>query len=233
MSQQPDLDEQSTQPENIAGRDLIQVGRDYINYMTYNIHKGNWGVVWANAGVIFVIVFGLVNGLAGGVAAAKASIGQPDNSTCAQFSKVISTLDGKVNDLDKSVQRIIRIDDGKTPGSTIVGVKGEKGDPGVPGEKGAKGDQGDPGIAGAKGDKGDPGAPGEKGDPGIAGAKGDKGDKGDPGAPGEKGDPGIAGEKGEKGDPGAPGEKGEKGDKGDQGPPGRVVYETPSQPALR
>lgn len=196
MSQPPDLDEQSSQRDHVAGRDLIQIGRDYISYITYNIDKGNWEVVMVNAGLMFVIVFGLVNGLAGGVSVAKASIGQPDDSTCAQFSKVIMTLDGKVNDLDKSVQRITRVDAGKSSSSTILGIKGEKGD---------KGDPGVPGAKGEKGDKGDPGIPGAKGEPGTPGARGEKGEPGKPGSKGEKGDPGEKGEKGDKGDPGTPG----------------------------
>ena len=77
-----------------------------------------------------------------------------------------------------------------TDGSTmdlgsVVGPRGEKGDPGVQGPKGDPGAQGETGGTGAQGPKGDPGA---------------QGPKGDPGAQGPKGDPGVQGPKGETGE---------------------------------
>jgi hypothetical protein len=111
---------------------------------------------------------------------------------------------------------------------SLLGQKGDPGDPGTPGQQGDPGEKGDPGDPGAKGDPGDPGA---KGDPGDPGTPGEKGDPGDPGTPGEKGDPGDKGDPGLPGLPGLPGTPGEKGDPGEQGLPG--LPGTPGTPGAK
>jgi hypothetical protein len=186
------MEDQNSQQQGFAKRDLIQVGRDYINYITYNIDRGNWGVVLANLGAIALIVFGLINALATGVSAAKAAIGQPDDSTCSTFTTKISNLEGKVNNIDQSVQRIVPVPKNPNSGqsSTTIGIKGDQGDKGEPGAQGIPGDKGD------KGEPGVQGIPGDKGEPGAQGIPGDKGDKGEPGESGPAGPQGPRGEKG-------------------------------------
>ncbi|NJM96055.1 MAG: hypothetical protein HC800_01525 [Phormidesmis sp. RL_2_1] len=42
-----------------AGKNLTQVGRDYIKYISFNIGAGNWGVVALNALVIAFVLLGI------------------------------------------------------------------------------------------------------------------------------------------------------------------------------
>ncbi len=200
MPQRTDAETNVPHQTGVAGKNLVQVGHDYMEYITYNIGQGNWGGVVANFGIILVVLLGLINGVAQGVAFAKTSLGAKDESACAAFQNSISQLAGQVNTLDQSMQRLVPIPGTPVSGvnrTTLVGLKGEKGE---------KGDPGVPGRSGAKGDPGAVGRQGEKGDPGPRGEKGEKGDNGPQGIPGQPGSTGA------KGDPGPPGEKGAKGD---------------------
>lgn len=87
-----------------------------------------------------------------------------------------------------------------------IGLKGNKGELGLPGPQGPKGDLGLPGMRGPKGETG------------LQGARGIQGPLGPPGRSGPKGEIGVPGHKGNigyRGDRGIPGERGDKGEKGD------------------
>lgn len=45
-----------------AGKNIIQVGRDYLSYLQFNILSGNWIPILINAIVIGLIFYGLANG---------------------------------------------------------------------------------------------------------------------------------------------------------------------------
>lgn len=62
---------QATTQQAIAGRDLVQVGHDYIQHIRYNIQKGKWSVVFSNLTLILVILGLLSIGL---YAAAKSTL---------------------------------------------------------------------------------------------------------------------------------------------------------------
>ncbi|XP_078373823.1 uncharacterized protein LOC144657353 isoform X2 [Oculina patagonica] len=134
-----------------------------------------------------------------------------------------------------------------SPGKSIMGPDGLKGETGTKGEKGvigpvgmpgSNGDKGPAGMPGPKGESGNPGLPGSPGPRGSKGARGrrghnggigNKGDKGIMGSPGKSGKQGIMGPAGLKGETGNKGEKGvigptgmpgTKGDRGTTGIPG-------------
>lgn len=178
MSQHPDVSEENLPHQmGFAGKNLIQVGHDYISYITYNIQKGNWGIVLANGGVVAIVVFGFINGCVSGIATVKTALGMSDASICTQLQTTLGQIDQKVNRLDESVQGVL-----PPPGTTLVGIKGDKGVPGPPGPRGpqgvpgARGLQGTAGPPGARGEKGEAGAPGQQGIPGPQGPSGPKGD---------------------------------------------------------
>ncbi|MEL6779718.1 MAG: hypothetical protein AAFO06_20965, partial [Cyanobacteria bacterium J06597_16] len=50
---------QSASQSGSAGKNLTQVGRDYIKYISYNIGAGNWGVVALNMAVFVFILLGI------------------------------------------------------------------------------------------------------------------------------------------------------------------------------
>lgn len=119
------------------------------------------------------------------------------------------------------------------PPLTIVGEKGDKGDPGESAfdiwkkahPSGTieqfleymKGTKGDPGPPGQRGERGEKGETGERGETGPTGEKGEQGIKGDPGETGAAGPPGPKGDKGEPGTPGGP--------PGPQGADGKSAYQ--------
>ncbi|MGI0490446.1 hypothetical protein ACN4EG_01430 [Alkalinema pantanalense CENA528] len=173
-----------TEQSGSAGHDLIQVGRDYIQYLNYHVEQGHLGTLLANFAVIGVMAYGLLNGLLGGAAMATQVFNKSSSNpltmrevTCDRITAEFTALSNKLTQLETTIQ-------------ANPSAKGEKGDPGPEGPKGEqgkpgrKGDKGDPGVAGPKGEQGDPGIPGPKGDqgdPGSQGPPGPKGDKGDPG----------------------------------------------------
>ena len=72
------------------------------------------------------------------------------------------------------------------PMPAIVGIAGEKGDPGPRGPEGPKGDPGEGGPAGPQGDKGEPGPEGPQGGAGPASVAGEPGLQGPGGLTGEQ-----------------------------------------------
>lgn len=59
--EKPSGNTESSQNAN-AGKNLIQVGRDYLKYLQINISAGNWIIVIANLIVISLTAYGLYNG---------------------------------------------------------------------------------------------------------------------------------------------------------------------------
>jgi len=104
----------------------------------------------------------------------------------------------------------------RTPGKTLTGPKGDKGNTGDTGPQGPRGD------AGSQGPKGDQGAQGFVGLTGARGPTGDQGLKGDKGSQGIQGDQGDTGPRGLTGLTGAVGPRGNDGPQGQQGPQGGV-----------
>lgn len=151
-----------------AGKNLIQVGRDYVRYISFNFETGNWGAAIANLLILSLIAYGLLNGLLSGVAVATRLV----------FPEAIEPLpvDGCaiVNQkLDEVSSRIERME------TRIQTIKGIPGAPGALGAQGERGEQGLPGERGGPGERGLPGEPGEQGEQGLPG------ERGEPGAPGE------------------------------------------------
>jgi serine/threonine-protein kinase len=62
MSQKEPLDRNKISQTGSAGKNLIQVGRDYIRYIRLNIAAGNWVIVIFNFIIIAVVVYGLGKG---------------------------------------------------------------------------------------------------------------------------------------------------------------------------
>ncbi|TRY56821.1 hypothetical protein DNTS_004092 [Danionella cerebrum] len=141
-----------------------------------------------------------------------------------------------------------------------MGLKGQRGDPGLNGGYGPPGYPGDPGDFGRNGPRGLKGYPGLKGPPGrvvpinindsmqfgepgpsgldgFPGQAGMPGLPGSPGFPGPKGLIGTVGRLGPVGIPGSPGFTGDPGPQGIQGPPGFQGSQgkpgSPGIPALR
>lgn len=82
-----------------AGRDLIQVGKDYIQYIQYNIKKGNWGVVIANASFIGFILFLLSSGLYAATKSTRQALAIEPNPY-----EVCSAVTENVNELNKRIE---------------------------------------------------------------------------------------------------------------------------------
>lgn len=113
----------------------------------------------------------------------------------------------------------------RTPGKTITGPKGDKGDQGDTGPQGPRGDagsQGPKGDQGAQGFTGPIGATGPKGDTGLKGDRGPQGDQGIQGLTGPKGSTGLQGEVGPRGNTGLQGQQGPQGGIGPQGDQGSL-----------
>lgn len=207
-----------------AGKNLTQVGRDYIKYISYNIGAGNWGVVALNGIIMAFIVLGIGTAakaaqrttlnLMSGEGLVTEGICTPEMAMLnLQIARQVGQLseNGQLNESVISELPELKV---------IQGPPGPKGEPGVQGISGEKGEPGEVGETGLPGEKGDPGPQGVKGEPGEKGEKGDQGDPGDVGPQGPQGEQGEKGEKGDVGEPGRPGEKGDPGLQGIQGEPG-------------
>ncbi|XP_069368637.1 collagen alpha-1(XVIII) chain-like isoform X3 [Paralichthys olivaceus] len=130
-------------------------------------------------------------------------------------------------------------------GNCQTGLKGEKGDRGLPGmpapqntflARGAWWPTGDQGMKGEKGDKGEPGMMGQPGIPGRQGLVGPKGESvlGPPGHPGVPGSPGVPGygRTGPVGPPGPPGPPGPSVTPTRYGSTGMTIGGAPGAPGL-
>jgi hypothetical protein len=59
---QKEREEKSVTQEGYAGRDLFQIGRDYVRYIKINILSGNWGSVTIALIPLFLFLFGVKAG---------------------------------------------------------------------------------------------------------------------------------------------------------------------------
>ncbi len=192
-----------------AGKNLTQVGRDYIKYISYNISAGNWGVVALNALVIAFVVLGLGTTAK---AAHRTTINMMANDGLT--SEGICTPEMAMLNLQIARQVEKLSQDGQLTASAIsdlpelevlrgpsgpAGLKGEDGRPGARGESGPRGEKGERGL------RGEQGKSGPKGDTGPKGETGEKGDPGERGLQGESGVEGKAGLDGTRGLDGSPG----------------------------
>ncbi|NJN88758.1 MAG: collagen-like protein [Leptolyngbyaceae cyanobacterium SL_7_1] len=134
----------------LCGKDLIQVGRDYIRYISFNFETGNWGVAIANLLILSLIAYGLVNGLLSGASAVAERIAPEPipplpGDDCVVVNETLEKLDSKIDRIDSRV-RSIRV---------IPGPQGERGEPGLRGIPGEQGDQGNSRRAGSTGESQD------------------------------------------------------------------------------
>jgi hypothetical protein len=179
MSQKLEPQEHPDHQVAIAGKNLIQVGRDYIRYISFNLNSGNWGVAIANLAVLGLIFFGLINGLWRGATLAADLINpsqdapedpgigiNPEIDTCA------IAVQGMVEEMGVLTQRFEQLDQQI---QTIEGIPGPPGPPGEPGPVGPPGESGPPGEPGPVGATGPPGLPGEPGPQGPQGPQGPPG----------------------------------------------------------
>ncbi len=195
------LAKEEPQPSQMgyAGKDLIQVGRDYIKYITYNWNAGNWGVAIANLLILVLIFYGLINGIWRGVAIAK-NLASGDNSPA------LGTLPTEDEDscavvlsgLESVTQRLEILNTTLLEVEGIPGPQGPQGEPGPIGDTGPAGPAGPQGEPGPIGDTGPQGPAGPQGEPGPIGDTGPRGLQGPRGEPG----PGPAGPQGSQGEPG-------------------------------
>lgn len=203
-----------------AGKNLIQVGGDYIRYIHFNFKTGNWGVAIANLAILGLIFYGLAEGVTRATAAATAVVlpsANPDQF-CAGATQQIDTLNREIDQLRQDIRAL----------PAVPGPPGPQGIPGEPGPVGPPGPRGETGL------RGEPGLQGLPGPPGPAGIAGEPGLPGPPGPPGEPGPPGPQGERGPQGIPGEPGPPGPQGERGPQGPAGGQVPSTvPGRIGLR
>ncbi|MFQ3618364.1 MAG: hypothetical protein SNJ50_16865 [Cyanobacteriota bacterium] len=203
-----------------AGKNLIQVGGDYIRYIHFNFKTGNWGVAIANLAILGLIFYGLAEGVTRATAAAMALVlpsADPDQF-CAGATQQIDTLNREIDQLRQDIRAL----------PAVPGPPGPQGIPGEPGPVGPPGPTGEPGLRGEPGPQGLPGPPGP---PGVAG---EPGLRGEPGLQGPPGEPGPPGDRGPQGPPGERGPQGPPGERGPQGPPGEQVPSTiPGRIGLR
>ena len=133
-----------------SNRDLIQVGRDYIRYIKFNVESGNVGVVLVNALVVLAILFGISGGVAYAFNTTKQMVGLSPREEPGP-------IPGPAGPQGEP----------GAPGAAgpvgPQGPRGEAGSPGVQGDRGIPGTAGEPGISGATGPQGEIGLQGERG----------------------------------------------------------------------
>ena len=164
---------------------------------------------------------------------AKVQAVTPDLSTYATKAEVdekVSTVTGQKGDPGPKGDKGDPFTYNDFTADQLEGLKGPKGDPGIPGPKGDTGLQGPVGPKGLDGAKGEPGPKGDQGIQGVPGPQGPIGPKGEPGNPGPQGPQGL---KGDTGLQGPVGPKGDRGEKGEQGPIGPVGPQGPKGEPLR
>ncbi|KEF41879.1 MAG: hypothetical protein ER33_09035 [Cyanobium sp. CACIAM 14] len=211
-----------------AGRDIIQAGRDYIQYIQYNMRQGRWGVVVSNLGFVLFVLLLLCSGLYGFARNISYLFGNEVNARelCAGVSRGIDSLNKRIEEKGgipgspgRGISSLSGVEGNKllvvydTGERKVVDITVPKGDPGPKGDQGPRGEAGPAGPAGAVGPAG------------PAGPQGPKGEKGEVGATGPPGPAGPAGPQG------PPGEQGPRGFNGREGPMGPVGPQGPQGPA--
>ncbi len=187
-----------------AGKNLIQVGRDYVRYLKLNIDSGNISVVVLNGIVILLIILGTISAAKSVTNVAQSFRSKNDNPVKLppDLSKVCTPEMARLNlqiarqvaDLEN--QGVITSElISKLP--SLEELKGEPGPQGIQGEIGPQGLKGEIGPQGLKGEIGPQGLKGEPGPQGLKGEPGPQGLKGEPGPQGLKGEIGPQGLKGE------------------------------------
>ncbi len=116
MQSNPETTPQSTIQIAEAEHDLIQVGRDYIQYIRYNIKQGKWGVVIANLSFLGFIFFLLASGLYAATKSVRQSLNMEANA-----HEVCTTLTDNVDEMKQQIAASRGIP-GK-PGRGISSVK--------------------------------------------------------------------------------------------------------------
>lgn len=220
-----DHDMDITSLSGYAGKNLIQVGHDYIKYLQFNFKTGRWGIALTNCAVVGIVVCGFINGVASGITQADQWI---HRST--QPEAVCASLKARLDHLEQHINRSFEFP-GSQGSSGPVGLQGTIGSPGEAGMQGARGILGAPGPRGEAGPVGEIGVvgqvgrPGPMGEIGPQGIPGPTGTRGEIGPVGEVGLPGLVGPRGQTpGPPGLPGLQGPKGPKGPPGRDGQIVY---------
>ena len=208
-----------------AGKNLIQIGHDYIRYIQFNFTTGRWGIALTNCAVVGIVVCGFINGVASGVTQAEQWIYRsPSPET------VCAALNARLDKLEQHINSSFEFPGPQGPPGPVglQGTSGPQGEAGVQGTRGALGAPGPQGEAGPLGEiglVGQVGLPGPRGEIGLQGIPGPPGERGEVGSVGEVGLPGLPGPPGQTpGTPGLPGLQGPRGPKGERGPDGRVVY---------
>lgn len=98
-----------------AGRDLIQVGRDYLNYIKINVGAGNWSVIVINFVVITVMLY-VIGGISGALFGVLKNIHQNiyislsnlsnSNNTSSEIANSQSSSDVNSSRIKQSQQKI-------------------------------------------------------------------------------------------------------------------------------
>lgn len=219
--QQPELTyEQTVVQQGTASNSLVQVGRDYIRYLQFNLEAGNWIPIFVNVAFLGLIFYGVFSAARSAVTYAE-DVRSSEGLCSARVQKLALAFSREVarnNAALPEEQRlaILAIPEFQGP----QGKPGERGVPGVPGPKGDAGPvgpQGEVGPQGLQGEKGDTGTQGPKGETGPAGARGLRGEKGERGVTGAQGPQGLRGVRGSVGPQGLKGDKGDRGTTGATG----------------
>jgi hypothetical protein len=198
----------------IAGRDIIQAGRDYVQYISYNARQGNWGVVVGNLGLIAFLLLLLLSGLYAVSRAVAVRFGDEVSTRelCSGVSSEIEALQTRIEESGGIPGR---------PGRGISGISGTEGNQLLVVYSTGERELVDIVIPKAgQGALGEPGRPGPSGPPGPEGQPGSPGPRGENGEPGVRGPEGLRGEMGPQGPRGETGPRGPQGPAGPQGPPG-------------
>jgi hypothetical protein len=198
----------------IAGRDIIQAGRDYVQYISYNARQGNWGVVVGNLGLIAFLLLLLLSGLYALSRAVAVRLGDEVSTRelCSGVSSEIEALQTRIEESGgipgqpgRGISRISATEENQllvvysTGERELVDIVIPRADQGAPGESGP------PGPPGPEGQRGSPGPRGENGEPGVRGPEGLRGEMGPQGPQGQTGPRGPQGPAGPQGPPGPAG----------------------------
>ncbi|MFS0515404.1 hypothetical protein ACEYW6_11875, partial [Nostoc sp. UIC 10607] len=150
-----------------AGKNLIQVGRDYVRYLKLNIDSGNISVVILNGIVIVLVILGTISA-AKSVTNVAQSFRSKDNNPVKLQPDLSGMCTPEMARLNLQIAR--QVADLKNQGvitseliSQLPSLEELKGEPGPQGLKGETGPQGLKGETGPQGLKGETGPQGLKG----------------------------------------------------------------------